>query len=273
MARMSSRIRITSPCLRRPWFSLRLDPQPGQIFVDCTVGARRPRAAAWPSASGRWPSDRPRLRCRDAGTGPAGTRPGCRSRWSHAPFDELAAVLRSHGISAVDGVLADLGVCSDQLDDAEPRVQLPSRRAIGYEARSISLASRPANCWPACREREIADLIFAFGEERFSRRIARRIVEARRTGCRKRPANWPPLFADACREAEASIDPATRTFQALRIAVNDELGALDRLLEQLPDCVKPGGRVGDHQLSFARRSASQAGVSNGRVDGLRRRSR
>jgi 16S rRNA (cytosine1402-N4)-methyltransferase len=93
-------------------------------------------------------------------------------------------------------------------------------------------------------ERELADLIFHFGEERHSRRIARRIVEARR----REPLTTTGQLAELVRRCVPkgrghAIDPATRTFQALRIAVNDELGALERLLDQLPDCVAPGGRA------------------------------
>ena len=95
-------------------------------------------------------------------------------------------------------------------------------------------------------ERDLADLIYEYGEERFSRRIARRIVEARRT----RPVETTEELAELVRRCvprprgkRSAIDPATRTFQALRIAVNDELGALERLLAQLPRCLKPGGRA------------------------------
>jgi 16S rRNA (cytosine1402-N4)-methyltransferase len=95
-------------------------------------------------------------------------------------------------------------------------------------------------------ERDLADLIYQYGEERFSRRIARRIVEARRA----RPLETTEELAELVRRSvprpkgrRPAIDPATRTFQALRIAVNDELGALDRLLAQLPRCLKPGGRA------------------------------
>jgi 16S rRNA (cytosine1402-N4)-methyltransferase len=98
-------------------------------------------------------------------------------------------------------------------------------------------------------ERDLADLIYQYGEERFSRRIARRIVEVRR----RQPLETTEQLAELVRRCVPrskgprtrgkGIDPATRVFQALRIAVNDELGALDRLLEQLPACLKPGGRA------------------------------
>jgi 16S rRNA (cytosine1402-N4)-methyltransferase len=93
-------------------------------------------------------------------------------------------------------------------------------------------------------ERDLADLFWKYGEERFSRRIARRIVEVRR----REALETTSQLADLVRRSvprpkgrRARVDPATRVFQALRIAVNDELGALERLLAALPDCVKVGG--------------------------------
>jgi 16S rRNA (cytosine1402-N4)-methyltransferase len=99
-------------------------------------------------------------------------------------------------------------------------------------------------------ERDLADLIYRYGEERYSRRIARRIVEVRR----RSPLETTEELADLVRRSvprpprsanrrHPPIDPATRVFQALRIAVNDELGELERLLKVLPACVRPGGRV------------------------------
>src|SRR5262249_51928197 len=95
-------------------------------------------------------------------------------------------------------------------------------------------------------ERDLADLFWQYGEERFSRRIARKIVDTRRQA----PLETTEQLAELVRRSvpwskgrRPGLDPATRVFQALRIAVNDELGALDRLLEALPGVVKPGGRA------------------------------
>jgi 16S rRNA (cytosine1402-N4)-methyltransferase len=93
-------------------------------------------------------------------------------------------------------------------------------------------------------ERELADIFFHYGEERHSRRVARRIVETRR----RQPLRTTTELADLVRRCVPRgkgqrIDPATRVFQALRIAVNDELGTLDRFLQTLPDVVRPGGRA------------------------------
>jgi 16S rRNA (cytosine1402-N4)-methyltransferase len=217
-----------------------LDPQPGQTIVDCTVGG---------GGHARLLAER---------VGPDGLVIGLdqdeemlkhtRSRLAdmpvkliHASFDQLREHLDRLGISAVDGVLADLGICSDQLDDPargfsfqqEGPLDMRLDPSRGESARDL-LARLP--------ERELADLIFAFGEERYSRRIARRIVESRRTGLPQTTGELADLVR-RCVPRSGNIDPATRTFQALRIAVNDELGSLDRLLEQLPACLKPGGRA------------------------------
>jgi 16S rRNA (cytosine1402-N4)-methyltransferase len=167
-----------------------------------------------------------------------------------ANFDELRRVLDELGIAAVDGLLADLGVCSDQLDD-------PERGFSFQQSGPLDMRLDPTRGEPArallrrLSERDLADLIYQYGEERFSRRIASAVVEARR----QTPLETTEQFADLVRRCVPrsprgrrqrpgrGIDPATRTFQALRIAVNDELGALDRLLAALPGCVKPGGRV------------------------------
>jgi 16S rRNA (cytosine1402-N4)-methyltransferase len=162
-----------------------------------------------------------------------------------ANFDQLEETLRERGLAAVDAVLADLGFCSDQMDDAE--------RGLSFQQEGpLDMRLNPASGEPASallrrlNERDLADLIWKYGEERFSRRIARRIVETRR----HQPLETTTQLAELVRRCvprprgkRGAIDPATRTFQALRIAVNDELGALERLLALLPGCVKPGGRA------------------------------
>jgi 16S rRNA (cytosine1402-N4)-methyltransferase len=93
-------------------------------------------------------------------------------------------------------------------------------------------------------EKELADIFWEYGEERFSRRVARAIVEIRQ----KTPIETTGQLAELVRRCVPrskghAIDPATRVFQALRIAVNDELGALERFLQAVPDCLKPGGKI------------------------------
>jgi 16S rRNA (cytosine1402-N4)-methyltransferase len=168
-----------------------------------------------------------------------------------AGFDELRRVLDDLGIAAVDAVLADLGVCSDQLDAAG--------RGFSFQQEGpLDMRLDPGQGEPASallgrlNERDLADLIYQYGEERYSRRIARKIVGTRR----RTPLETTEQLAALVRSCVPrprgrghrgkrgpTIDPATRVFQALRIAVNDELGALERLLAALPGCVRPGGRV------------------------------
>jgi 16S rRNA (cytosine1402-N4)-methyltransferase len=161
-----------------------------------------------------------------------------------AGFEELRDVLDALGIDVVHGVLADLGFCSDQLEEPERGLSFQMsgpldmrlNPAVGETARALL---RRLN------ERDLADLFWRLGEERFSRRVARRIVETRKLA----PLETTEQLADLVRRCvprargRHAIDPATRVFQALRIAVNDELGALERLLEALPGCLRPGGRA------------------------------
>jgi 16S rRNA (cytosine1402-N4)-methyltransferase len=217
-----------------------LDPKPGQVIVDCTIGggghARLLAERLAPSGQViGLDQDAAMLERARHGV------QGLPVTLIHGSFDQLRDLLRERGISAVDGVLADLGICSDQLDDAA--------RGFSFQQDGpLDMRLDPGAGTPASEllarlpERELADLIFAFGEERFSRRIARRIVEARRSGLPQTTGELAALVR-RCVPRSRGIDPATRTFQALRIAVNDELGALERLLRQLPECVKPRGRV------------------------------
>lgn len=220
-----------------------LNPRPGQTIVDCTVGvgghaaqiAQRVqpdgRVIGLDQDSAMLELARPRLA-------------GLPVTLVRAAFDDLREVLGKHGVAAVDGVLADLGVCSDQLDLADRGLSFQSDGPLDMRL-DPSRGEPAAGLLNRLGERDLANLIFEFGEERFSRRIARRIVEARQTG----PIQTTAQLAEIIRRAaprpkgKPGIDAATRTFQALRIAVNDELGALDRLLAQLPDCLAPGGRA------------------------------
>lgn len=161
-------------------------------------------------------------------------------------YRELGETLEQLDIAAVDAILLDLGLSSDQLADEE--------RGFSFEAGGeLDLRFDPDSGEPAWRliettsERELADLIYRYGEERYSRRIARAIVEARR----RSPLRTARELADVVRasvprgrgRARQRIDPATRTFQALRIAVNDELESLRSGLAAFADCLVPGGRV------------------------------
>jgi 16S rRNA (cytosine1402-N4)-methyltransferase len=221
-----------------------VDPQPGQTIVDATVGA---------GGHARMLAERLGPEGRLIGLDRDGAmldlaRPrlaGLPVTLVQAGFDRLPEVLTELDISGVDAVLADLGICSDQLDD-------PSRGFSFQQEGPLDMRLDPSVAEPAStllrrlNERDLADLFWQFGEERFSRRIARRIVETRRTAPLQTTGELAALVRRCIPRPKGrrpAIDPATRVFQALRIAVNDELHALDRLLAVLPACVKPGGRA------------------------------
>jgi len=161
----------------------------------------------------------------------------------HGSYADLPEILTELGIAQVDGVLLDLGLSSDQLAD--------QRRGFSFAVDGpLDLRFDPTQGEPAWRlldrlsAEHLANIIFEFGEERFSRRIANAIVEARRNS----PIRTAGELADLVRRCvsrsqNTKLDPATRTFQALRIAANNELGILDQALARFPDCVRPGGRI------------------------------
>jgi 16S rRNA (cytosine1402-N4)-methyltransferase len=220
-----------------------LDPQPGQTVVDGTLGggghtealARRVGPTGLVLAFDRDPQARAAAEQRLA---------GWPVKLVDANYCELGEVLAQLDISRVQGIVLDLGLSSDQLAD--------STRGFSFDAPGeLDLRFDPTAGEPAWQMVEnldatkLANLIYRFGEERHSRRIARLIVEERA----KAPIRTANRLAEIVRRAvprsrgPERIDAATRTFQALRIAVNDELGSLEKGLRQIPACVAPGGRA------------------------------
>jgi 16S rRNA (cytosine1402-N4)-methyltransferase len=162
--------------------------------------------------------------------------------WSN--FSELPEVLAQLEIPLVDGVVLDLGLSSDQLADRD--------RGFSFDLDGpLDMRFDPTEGQPAWQLLErldaeaLANLIYRYGEERYSRRIARRIVDERRRQPIRTSAELARLVRLAVPKPRGRqrIDPATRTFQALRIAVNDELTSLEQALARLPDCLRPGGRL------------------------------
>lgn len=155
-------------------------------------------------------------------------------------FEDLDRIAAQAGAAELDGVVLDIGVSSMQLDQAERgfsfRHDAPLDMRMEREGRSAADLLNEAG------EAEIADLLFRYGEERRSRALARAIVERRRRQPFAGTAELAELVARYVR-AEPGLHPATRTFQALRIAVNDELGQLSRGLEAAERALRPGGRL------------------------------
>lgn len=232
------------PVLLHPVLDL-LRPDRARVLVDCTAGlgghAEALLRAAPPDArmlvldadAENLARAKQRLEPLAAG----------RARFFHANFADLAEVLAAADVERADAVLADLGVASSQIDDPQRGMsfQAPGPLDMRLDRSAGPTAAELVN---RLDERTLADLIFRNADERASRRIARAIVEARRRG----PIATTQELAAVVERAlggrrGARIHPATRTFQALRIAVNDELGSLDCLLEALPRLLAPGGRV------------------------------
>jgi 16S rRNA (cytosine1402-N4)-methyltransferase len=219
-----------------------LRPRSGGLYVDATVGAGGHSAALLAAGAGRvlgLDRDEAALaraadRLRDVGG---------QVELVHADYRDLPTVLRARGIARVAGVVADLGVSSMQLDDAARGFSFRSAGPLDMRM-DRSSGDTLAHRLRDVDEHTLADVIFQFGEERHSRRIARAIVRARD----REPITDTAMLASIVRRAAAGgrysrIDPATRTFQALRIWVNGELDRLDAFVADAAAALEPGGRL------------------------------
>jgi len=219
-----------------------LSPARGGVFVDCTVGlGGHARALLESGASQLIGFDRDPAALAEAAAALSAYRD--RVELVHIDFRRLDEALDALGIAEVDGLLADLGVSSMQLDT--PGRGFSFRRDEPLDMRMDTTAGpTAAEAIRDADERTLADVIYEFGEERHARRIARAIVGARiRAGI-----DTTGKLADVVRRAipkkgYTRIDPATRTFQALRIWVNRELDGVDTFLEHAVRRLRPGGRM------------------------------
>jgi len=151
----------------------------------------------------------------------------------HGNFAHLATIARQTGFTSVQGVLLDLGFSSDQMDDPQRGFSFSADGPLDMRL-DQSLTVSAADLVNSASEQELADLIWRYGEEKRSRQIARRIVRQREKGAITRTAQLAALVAAGVPYKPGAIHPATRVFQALRIAVNQEL---ERLTETLPSIV------------------------------------
>lgn len=157
-------------------------------------------------------------------------------------FDQLPQGMKKAGLSALDGLLADVGVSSPQLDQAERGFSF--RHEGPLDMRMDPTQGEPAWSWIArASEQELAEILRVYGEERFAKRVARAIKKAWEQGLLLNTKALAEVVTHALPPEEKGKNPATRTFQALRIAVNDELRQLDSLLQAADAYVKPGGRL------------------------------
>jgi 16S rRNA (cytosine1402-N4)-methyltransferase len=247
-----------------------LAPAPGKTLVDCTLGRG---GHAWHLAQRLGPHGLligldvdpanlafARERLADA---------PCRVETVQRNFTELPMVLRKLGIDAVDGILADLGISTNQLFDDEYGLSFQSDMPLDMriDPRLGESAADVVNHWP---EAKIADVLYELAQERYSRRIARKIVAVRALSPIRHTAQLAELVRSVVPRSGAAerIDPATRTFLALRMAVNREVPNLRSLLEQAPRCLRPAGRFAvvsfqsteDREVKQQFRFAEQTGL-------------
>jgi 16S rRNA (cytosine1402-N4)-methyltransferase len=217
-------------------------PQGGGLYVDCTVGLGGHARALLEAGAGRlvgFDRDPEALALAAVALAPWGARVDL----VHADYRDFASELDARGIGAVDGMLADLGVSSMQLD-AEGR-GFSFRRDEPLDMRMDPTRGQSAAAWlREVDEVELADVIFRFGEERHSRRVARAIVRTRE----QQPIETTGRLAAIVRAAVPTrgyqrIDPATRTFQAIRIHVNRELDRLDEFVTRAAGRLRAGARL------------------------------
>jgi 16S rRNA (cytosine1402-N4)-methyltransferase len=219
-----------------------LAPARGGIFVDCTVGLGGHAGALLRAGASRligFDRDPAAL----ALAKDALSVYGDRVELVHSDYRLVDAVLDARGVTAVDGILADLGVSSMQLD-AEGR-GFSFRRDDPLDMRmDTTMGPTAAEALRDVDERTLADVIYEFGEERHARRIARAIVDARGRGGIETTGQLADVVRRAIpRKGYSRIDPATRTFQAIRIWVNRELEGLDAFLGHAARRLKSGGRL------------------------------
>jgi 16S rRNA (cytosine1402-N4)-methyltransferase len=219
-----------------------LQPERGGVFVDCTVGLGGHASALLSAGATRLVGlDRDG----DALELARGVLEPWRDRVTliHADYRMLDAVLDDLGVSRVDGALADLGVSSMQFDQPGRGFSFQRDEPLDMRMDRTS-GDRAAELVARSSEEDLANAIFQFGEERFSRRIARAIVYARREAPIETTGRLAAIVRRAIpRRGSLRIDPATRTFQALRIWVNQELEGLDRFLEAAVRRLRQGARL------------------------------
>lgn len=217
-----------------------LNPRPDGLYVDCTLGGGGHteailRASAPNGQVVAFDRDPEAIRR----TGKRLASHGERLRTIHGSFSDLAAHLGKLGWDGVDGIVADLGLSSDQLGNPERgfSFSLEGPLDMRFDPTGGTTALDLVN---ELAEDQLADLLWEYGDERRSRAIARRIAERRPITTTRELRS---AIVSVLGPRRRGIDPATRTFQALRIAVNQELAALDVFLDQAPRWLRPSGRL------------------------------
>ncbi len=167
---------------------------------------------------------------------------GERLLFIHGCFGDVEDLLKSAGFEKIDGFVIDIGVSSMQIDEAERGFSFRADGPLDMRMDN-SGGQTAADIVNSTDEEDLANIIYEYGDERHSRRIAKKIVERRKEQKFETTSDLAELVRSVVPKSRDDIDPATRTFQALRIAVNDELGELGRALAASERILKPGGRM------------------------------
>ena len=217
-----------------------LAPRDGGAYLDGTFGGGGYAGAILDRAACTlWAIDRdPAAIARGAAL--AARHPG-RLHLLQGRFGDMVDLLRARGVERLDGVVLDLGVSSYQLDD--PARGFSFRSDGPLDMRMGADGPTAAELVNGLPEAELADTIYRFGEERLSRRIAKAVVAARAEAPITTTARLAAIIRSVVPPDRSGIDPATRSFQALRLRVNDELGEIERALEGAAALLGAGGRL------------------------------
>jgi len=220
-----------------------LAPERGGVFVDATVGGGGHAEALLRA------SDDVRLIAIDRDSSALERSKkrlaefGERVEYVHAPFSALEGVVPAEHRGNIAGILADFGVSSDQLDEPERGFSFQHDGPLDMRMDSRAQKNSAAVLLANAGEDQLEEWFRDYGEERFSRRIAHAIVQARRIGPLLRTSQLSDLIERTVPRGRRGIHPATRVFQALRIVVNRELDEIDVFLEAAPRLLAPGGRL------------------------------
>lgn len=242
-------------------------PRSGGTYVDATVGGGGHAFALLAASSGArlfaldrdaQALTRARTRLREFGD---------RVTFCHAPFSSLRSALPEELHGRIDGIVADFGLSSDQLEDHERGFSFLQDGPLDMRMDKTTQKTSAAVLVARASEDELESWLREYGEERFARRIAHALVEARRRGPILRTAQLADIVSRQVPRTRQNIHPATRTFQALRIAVNRELDEIDAFLQSAPALLAPGGVLGvisfhsleDRRVKFAMRNEARGG--------------
>lgn len=217
-----------------------LEPRDGGLYVDGTFGAGGYTSALLETAAcSVWAIDRD-PHALERGHELAKSYPG-KLNLIQGRFGDLAALLIEHGVNTIDGVALDLGISSMQVDDRSRGFSFLRDGPLDMRMEQSGMSAADAvNTLP---ESDLSDIIYKYGEERYARRVAQAIVRARKSRPFSRTLHLADTIRAEVKRSQDGIDPATRTFQALRIYVNDELGELERGLAGAEQLLSEGGHL------------------------------